>query len=222
MNVLMIYEELNLLTDKDKQKIILILKKNNLLMPYHKTKNVVQHCLSLALLIYFFWSEKGVVNPLVGNLRYDESGAPRLSISYSSSYCLKAVCCIMAETEVGVDIQDFYDIKINDIEEYASEYEIENLQKIETWKLHAIRLFSLKECLGKYYNMGLNYPLKKFYLLDLEDTFVKYGLKFNSVYFDEYIISFCSPQNLFFRIQKVSYRELMYMVEILLNNDISS
>lgn len=214
MNAIAIYDEINMIGERELKLLEKVLEKYNLHCPNHIPKNKICHYLSLMLFLFLGNTKENVISSLK-NLRYDETGVPRLGISYNSSYCTEAVCCAVSDVEIGVDIQNDMDISFEEIKEYVSENEMKYLRESNEWKKQAIRLFTLKECFGKYYKLGLSYPLKNFSLWNSDDFFEKYGLKFSSHYFDNYIVSVCSPQNLFFEFYTISYNELMDMANFL-------
>jgi len=215
MNAIAIYDEINLITEYDIKIFEEILDKQNLLCPYHIYKNKVCHYLSLMLFL-FLENTKRNRTSFLGNLRYDKMGVPRLGILYHSSYCAEAVCCAVVNVDIGIDIQNNIDIRFEEIEKYMSEKEMGYLRKSTEWKKQAIRLFTLKESFGKYYQFGLHYPLKNVTLWNSNEVFFQYGLKFSSYYFDNYIMSVCSPKNLTFNLQMIHYKELIDMANILL------
>lgn len=215
MNVVAIYEDINLITEYDARRIKQIVCKYAKQTCIHYPKDLLRHDISILLLMYILVSDGEDVRYNMNYLRYNDWGFPSFSKAHSISYCTNAVCGVISEAGVGIDIQDIIAIESEILKEFASKSEICFLNNHDNREINTVILFTLKECFGKYLNVGLNYLLTEIELLNENRKFEKYGLQFETQVFENFIVSLCSVKGIIFQCKIISYDELMNLVNYL-------
>ena len=216
MNVVAFYKDINFITEYDSKRIrqlVLIYAEQTCI---HRPKDFLRHDISILLLMYILVSAGEDVRYYMKCLRYNDWEFLSFSKAHSISYCTRAVCGVISEADVGVDVQDIISIESEMLTEFASRKEISLLEMDKNRKINSVILFTLKECFGKCLNVGLNYLLTEIELLDERSKFVKYGLQFETQIFENFVVSLCSVKRIEFKYKIITYDDLMNFVSYLL------
>lgn len=216
MNVVVIYKDINFITEYDAKRIkqlVLIYAEQTCI---HRPKDFLRHDISILLLMYILINAREDVRYNMNCLRYNDWEILSFSKAHSISYCTRAVCSVISEAEVGVDVQDMMSIEPEIITEFASRKEISLLEMHKNPQINSVILFTLKECFGKCLNVGLNYLLTEIELFNERRKFVKYGLQFETQVFENFVVSLCSIKRIEFEYRIITYDDLMKFVDYLL------
>lgn len=108
------------------------------------------------------WDIDTVPNIIVGS-----RGKPYLrdmDISFNISHCDNAVACVVARSNVGIDVQDYSDKLANIKDSFLTEKEIKKCRFYQK-DIHLInelaRYWTLKEAYGKYHGYGICYSMNE-------------------------------------------------------------
>lgn len=95
---------------------------------------------------------------------YDEGGKPSISghpdIYFNLSHCRKAVACVVADSPVGIDIEETCRFSESIARYTLDDEEYENVMKSDNPSQAFIRLWTMKEALLKYTGEGLRRDIK--------------------------------------------------------------
>lgn len=217
MNLVTIFNEFHLLKEEDKRTMddLAVSLAPQYGLPIRK--DVVRHNTGMLLLAWAFYRDQP--NELADRmkaLRYDIWMSPRSSEHFSLSSCFGTVCCAVSEGNVGLDVQEYENIEPEVAAEFVSRREMERLSEQQEHRIVEItRILTLKESLGKFLGVGLNYDVRKADLYNSAESFVKYGVQFESFFLKDAVISVCADKGKKFSYRFVGYSELRKILEIL-------
>ena len=174
MNAVIIYKHINL----DELNIEKILYRY---VPFN-TNNKYLHQISIILLMYLLNKYNKDYTDILKTYHYSKDNIPIANINFSNSYCDDYIVVGISDNNIGVDI------------EKNNNYEIDILHSNEE-NFDTTCIFTLKESLGKYLRVGLNYNYKNIDLSSRTFPFYRYGCYFDSIKFDNYVLSTCSNFN---------------------------
>lgn len=217
MNLVTIFNEFHLLNEKDKRTMnnlvsLLALQYN---LPFRKDS--VRHDICMILLAWSFYREQP--NNLIKRmraLRYNSWMSPRSSEHFCLSSCFNAVCCVVSEGNVGLDVQDYRYIEPAAQAEFVSQSEMEKLSEQKERRIVEVtRILTLKECFGKFLGVGLDYDVRKTNLYEETDFFQKYGVQFGTYFLKDAVISVCFEKGKEFNYIFIEYSKLRSILEVL-------
>ncbi|WP_346354328.1 4'-phosphopantetheinyl transferase family protein [Azotosporobacter soli] len=118
--------------------------------------------LAYLLLAYGLRKEYGIVEEL--QFAYGKNGKPYLrnypAIFFNVSHCRRGVVCVVADAEVGIDIEEVTDYDQDTIDYVCSESEERQIRRAQNPALEFCKLWTLKESVLKYTGQGLADNLK--------------------------------------------------------------
>ncbi len=118
--------------------------------------------LAYLLLAYGLRKEYGIVEEL--QFAYGKNGKPYLrdypEIFFNVSHCLRGVVCVVANEEVGIDIEEVVDYDQDTAAYVCSENEERQIRRAQNSALEFCKLWTRKESVLKYTGQGLVDDLK--------------------------------------------------------------
>ncbi len=137
------------------------------MLRYKHLKGRVQNGLAYLLLIKAL-REEGVFNELP-EFYYNEHGKPFLknysNWFFSLSHCKTAVCCVLSEKEIGIDIEEIASFKESLAEYVCNKKELEMLHDSDNKADMFYRLWTKKESVFKMLGTGITREIKN--ILDI-------------------------------------------------------
>lgn len=197
MNALIILNKFNYINYKEKINTII-----TRLVPQDISEDL-EHKIGLILIMKLLEINKLNIIDIMRSFRYNKNKSPSGLIKFSNSYSEGCIISAISTECIGVDI------------EKNNKYELDIFNDKED-KKKSILLLTLKESLGKYLNVGLNYNYKKINLDSNNLYFKRYGCYFKSYFYEEYIISCCSNFD-YIDIIKITEAEVKQFIDKLLN-----
>ena len=175
-----------------------------------------QKMISRTLLDYAFVKEYDI-RPDFSKLKRGEHGKPYfdgLNIEYNISNTKGLVCCVLSESEVGIDIEGYRDFNERLIKRVCDESEINQIMRSPNPAFTFIKFWTLKESYLKYTGEGLwggtknnvfyyenNKPYKKDGSVFIEQTVLNIDKEL-------YSVSLCSGKKLKLEIEFVKENDL--------------
>lgn len=152
---------------------------------------------------------------------YNYYGKPYLSkckdrIYFNISHCKGAAVCAAARIEVGIDIQDYSKDDSEIVSYVLSEKEVECISGCSNPAAMFAKLWSLKESYIKRLGTGISDELHSYDFSDIESRCVKYGFQFDVIEGEKYFLSLCAEPKCKINLEKLSIKELLDGVKILL------
>lgn len=163
----------------------------------------VQSIFSFLLLQYGVLAEYGVSEEL--SLDYSR-GKPFLSgleyIHFNLSHCKLAVACALSHGPVGVDVQNWEPRYLSVAKNVCTSDELSLLARSAQPQIEFAKLWTRKECYGKYSGLGILYPMNEF------DSFGQNPKEsiLETFTFSGYALSYCAEKKL--EIRKLSTEKL--------------
>ncbi len=118
------------------------------------------------------------------------------SVYFSLSHSEDIIFCVVAESEVGCDVQLATEYKEKISKRFFTNEENEVICQTENKQLCFAKLWTFKESILKYTGKGLSGGLSTYDFSDciLKNHFNKYELNFTTFYKNEYVFSFCAKE----------------------------
>lgn len=132
------------------------------MLKYRHLKGKVQNGLAYLLLIKALRDE-GALEELP-EFEYNEHGKPFLknypNLYFNISHCKTAVCCVLAEKEVGIDIEEIAAYKESLANYICNDEEFVRLQNSENQADDFYKLWTMKEAVFKMLGTGITKEIK--------------------------------------------------------------
>lgn len=133
------------------------------------------------------------------DLHYSKYGKPFLNneIDFNISHSGKiVVCAITKKNEIGIDIEEISDLKIDDYKEYLTHLEWDKIKKSSSTKKTFFDYWTQKEAVIKSHGKGLSINLSSFEIMNNKtkinnDLFYLKKIKINK----NYMCSICMRKN---------------------------
>jgi len=128
---------------------------------------------------------------------FNEFGKPYLkdgNLFFNTSHSGKFAICVIADKEVGIDIQEIKDLKTKIAERYFTKKENQYIDISDDKDDMFYRIWSLKESYSKCVGKGLSLPLNSYELSNIDNNIVidgKDDYQFFEQKFDNYRIAWC-------------------------------
>lgn len=193
-----------------------------------KQKNIAGHQAGYALLSYALQKEYGMEElPAMEKGQYGKPYFPKYpQIHFNISHCVGMASCVLAEREVGIDVEGRRRISQSLVNKVLTEDERKELLKEgdnnfkEDFEMRFLRYWTLKESFIKAIGKGLSYPLceVEFRLERKEENQIQVFSNqkdwqfIQTVLKDKYLLSVCfdkeEPIEKVWDIQEISYLQL--------------
>ena len=156
-------------------------------------ENRKQSMLAYLLLRYALLVEYGIYSQ--PQLRKDGNGKPYLKsmewIHINLSHCCKGIMCGVSKHEIGVDIQEHVPYDETDFRSVLTPSEIKAINSDAEFA----KIWTLKECYGKYTGEGITYSLDSMDFSDIGTEWCKrHGHLFSSECTSETADSVCADE----------------------------
>jgi 4'-phosphopantetheinyl transferase len=146
--------------DKDFQKKVL---------SYKRWQDMQLSLLGRVLLLKIF-EENGISIDEISNIHYNEFGKPYLkgnpiffNVSHSGNI---VVCAFSEEFEIGIDVESFNHIDIDDFKSQMTHFEWDRIFNSDDKIQAFFKYWTQKEAILKAHGKGLMIPLKSFEVID--------------------------------------------------------
>ncbi len=171
---------------------------------YRFAKDRVQSALAFLLLRYGLIKVYGITS--IPNIEKSSHGKPFLPayphIHFNISHCEKAVACGFGNGPIGVDVQHMVPYKESIAKFFMTEEERKQAILGDSDRLFT-RLWTLKECYGKYSGSGICYPMSE---IPVTEGRTSDGCLISSYPLEGFYLSVCSQEEQ--AVEKISFEQL--------------
>ena len=136
-------------------------------LQYKKLDDRKRSVLAFVLLQRALREEYGITE--IPEFVYNEFGKPslpNLPIHFSLSHCKDAVACAVSDHNVGIDVENIVPYNPDVARRVCTATELEMLDQSENKDVEFIKLWTMKEAISKYEEMGLSLPFSEIKISD--------------------------------------------------------